>query len=138
MMNGKTPVSNDEVVGDVLAALLAVNSWTVNRTYGLVEPLRRVGLLDFRSVAKLPVEDIADRLSAAGYSRGEFMTTQMATRVLSLAIVLSGNNVAVLSEHLNAGRHDAVEAMLKQARGVGPSVLRNFWILQKHKKQESA
>lgn len=125
----------DSIAENLLIALLAVNNWSLERVFDLRGPLRDVGLLDFETVATLSEAAVAGRLAAAGHTRGEYMNKLMAVRILSMASVLSSDELTRLSEHLRQGRRDAVDATLNRIKGVGPSVRRSFWALEGLPKQ---
>lgn len=118
------------VAESAIIALLAVAHWSLERVYALREGLRAAGLFELPVVADLPIEEVSRRLNVAGYARGEYINTLMALRILAMASVLSEARLAQMSEDLLAGRRDRVNALLKGIHGVGPAVLRSFWILQ--------
>jgi len=120
----------DYVAENVLIAILAVNGWTAGRVLPLAERFRAVGLLDFAGISELPVDDIAERLTRAGYARGEYMNLLLATRVLSMATVLSPTELNRLKQCLVEGRTTDVSSTLRGIKGVGPVVLETFWSLQ--------
>jgi len=125
----------DSIAENLLIALLAVNNWSLERVFDVRGPLRDVGLMDFETVRALSEDEVADRLAAGGYARGEYMNRLMAVRILSMATVLSTAELARLSEHFREGRQDAIDATLNSIKGVGPSVRRSFWALQGLQKQ---
>lgn len=125
-------VTAGPLVENLLLALLAVNNWSLERVFELREPMRDAGLFDLEAVSKLSEEEIARRLTVAGYARGEYMTTLMALRVVSVAQVLPTDELTRLVAAVHAGRKEAVNAVLSRIRGVGPTVLDSFWILQEH------
>ena len=120
----------DYLSENVLIAILAVNGWTADRVYPLTEQFRAVGLLDFAAVSGLSIEDIAERLARGGYSRGEYMNQLLATRVLSMATVLTATELTRLKQCLVEGRTTDVSDTLRGIKGVGPVVLETFWSLQ--------
>ena len=87
--------------------------------------------MDLDAVSHLSEEEVAARLNAAGPTRGDFMNTMMALRILSMAHVLTPSAREELTASLQTGQRDAVDAMLGRIRGVGPAVLRTFWTLRK-------
>lgn len=107
-----------------------MNGWTVGRVLPLTERFRAVGLLDFAAISGLPIEDIAERLARAGYSRGEYMNVLLAARVLSMATVLTASDLKRLKQCLVEGRTTDVSGTLRGIKGVGPVVLETFWSLQ--------
>lgn len=120
----------DYIADNVLIAILAVNGWTVDRVFPLTDRLRTVGLLDFTAVSGLSIEEIAERLARAGYARGEYMNLLLATRVLSMATVLTATELERLQQCLVEGRTTDVGTALRGIKGVGPVVLETFWALQ--------
>ena len=124
------PMTTDYIAENILTSILAVNGWTADRVFPLTERLRAVGLLDFIAISGLSVEDIAERLARAGYARGEFMNVLLATRVLSMATVLTPTEVSRLKQCLVEGRTADVNVTLRGINGVGPVVLETFWSLQ--------
>ena len=120
----------DYIADNVLIAILAVNGWTVDRVFSLTEQFRAVGLLDFTTVSRLSIEDIAERLARAGYASGEYMNLLLATRVLSMTTVLTATELKRLKQCLVEGRTTDVSSTLRGIKGVGPVVLETFWGLQ--------
>ena len=123
-------MKTDDIAENILIAILAVNGWTADRIFPMIERFRTVGLLDFVAISRLSVEDIAERLGRAGYARGEFMNELLATRVLSRATVLAPTEVSRLRQCLAEGRTADVTVTLRGINGVGPVVLETFWSLQ--------
>ena len=116
---------------DLLVALLSVNLWSVEKVYGLVDRFRDAGLFDFDSVANLDNAELTRRLGTSGYDRGTYLTPMMASRVGSAASVLKGGTVQKLAGFIESGDTDSAEGILRRIQGVGPYVLRNFWLLQR-------
>lgn len=123
-------MKTDYIAENMLIALLAVNHWTADRVFPLTENFRDVGLLNFTEVSALSVADIAERLSRAGYSRGDYMNELLATRVKSMARVLTADELNALKQLLVEGRTADVTGKLRTIKGVGPQVLETFWALQ--------
>lgn len=120
----------DYISENVLIAILAVNGRTADRVFPLTEQFRAVGLLDFTTVSRLSAEGIAERLARAGYARGEYMNLLLATRVLSMATILTATELERLRQCLVEGRTADVSSTLRGIKGVGPVVLETFWGLQ--------
>lgn len=123
-------MKTDYIAENLLIAILAVNHWTAERVFPLTEQFRAAGLLDFSEVSGLSVENIAERLARAGYTRGEYMNLLLATRVLSMATVLTATELKRLKQCLVEGRTTDVSSTLRGIKGVGPVVLATFWSLQ--------
>src|SRR5262245_21044730 len=110
----------DYIAENILVSILAVNGWTASRVFPLTERFRAVGLLDFTAIAWLPVDDIAERLARAGYSRGGYMNVLLAERVLSMATALTAAELDRLKDCLVEGRTTEVSGTLRGIKGVGP------------------
>lgn len=123
-------MKTDYIAENILISILAVNGWTADRVFPLTERFRAVGLLDFAAISELPIEDIAELLSRAGYARGEYMNQLLGTRVLSMATVLTATELTRLKQCLVEGRTTDVSDTLRGIKGVGPVVLETFWSLQ--------
>jgi hypothetical protein len=120
----------DDIVEHLLVALLAVNNWTVERVWNMRDSLRETGLTDLRVLSALSTEDVVARLVRAGHNRGDYMNSLMAERVQSMAEAFNPEALAELERHLHEDNRVAVDAILTRIRGVGPTVLRNFWVLR--------
>src|SRR4051794_10891491 len=123
-------MKNDYIAENILISILAVNGWAADRVLPMTERFRAVGLLDFAAISGLSIEDIAERLARAGYARGEYMNQLLATRVLSMATVLTVTELTRLKQCLVEGRTTDVSDTLRGIKGVGPVVLETFWSLQ--------
>jgi len=123
-------LKTDYIAENLLIAILAVNHWTADRVFPLTDKFREVGLLDFTAVSDLSVAEIAGRLASAGYARGDYMNQLLATRVLSMARVLTAAELNDLKLCLVDGRTADVSDKLRKIKGVGPLVLETFWALQ--------
>lgn len=66
---------NDMLLEKLLAALLSVNGYQVDRALRLMPALREAGILapDHESVANLPQGDMIKALVDAGYNRGGYL-----------------------------------------------------------------
>jgi hypothetical protein len=58
-------------------------------------------LLDFAAISELPIEDIAQLLSRAGYARGEYMNQLLGTH--NRSSVNSGNTLRLISSIVPVG-----------------------------------
>ena len=65
--------TDEQLIGDLVLALLSVNLWTLDRTFGNDDGLKREGLFDMARVAGLTDVAVFARLERAGYDRGDFM-----------------------------------------------------------------
>ena len=81
--------------GDLVVSILAVNRYSLERTYSFCDHLRQNGLLDPSQLASLEPGEIANKLVSAGYNRGAFMTNLFASRLSSLGAHVELRGVAV-------------------------------------------
>jgi len=110
--------------------MLAVNLWTIDRTYSLHTELEKESLFDMNSVANMTHQEIFARLMNAGYSRGDYITGLLADRLMNLAKALSGQGLSRLCSLLEQRNIKEMDAWLLNIKGIGPYVLENFKILQ--------
>lgn len=75
--------STDDPWQDLVVAILAVNRYSLERTYTFAQGLRKQGLFDPHNLATLDLGDIVARLQAGGYRRGQFMSDLFAVRLMS-------------------------------------------------------
>ena len=120
----------DDVSSDLLMALLAVNSWTLERVSGLYESLRKNGLFDVSILSGLTPEQIQGRLSAAGYERGPVLGRMIASRVQNLAVALFEGGDQLLVDCEASRDISATRAYLLQLHGVGLTVVENYLLLR--------
>ena len=81
-MRGDVRVTNPWA--DLVIAILSVNSYPLEKTFALFESLDENGLLDPSCLAELSAADIARRMGAAGYNRGDTMTAIFTERLVAL------------------------------------------------------
>ncbi len=114
----------------LVIGLLSVNSYPLERTWGLREDLGRAGLCDPTHVASLDEEELVSRLKRAGYDRGDFLSGLVASRLSAVANYLIDIGWHRAATRLREGSHAEVTDLLIQAKGVGPVVIQNFLLLR--------
>jgi len=117
------------VVADLVMAILAVNGWTIDRVYSLREGLKAETLLSLKDLSRSSIQEIANKLNVAGYTRGEYMCALLAHRLKALTISFDSQFERELLNALKARRIEDVEKFLVAIHGVGPSVVRSFKVL---------
>jgi hypothetical protein len=122
----EAPEGRDNPWEDLVVAILAVNQYSLEKTYTLVAGLREAGITDARNLALWGQEQMLERLRAAGCERGEFMTTLFAKRLCGLGELIRLAGVDACDRVLASGDPQAIEALLLPVNGVGPKVLKNF------------
>lgn len=120
----------DDIAADLFMALLAVNSWTLEKVGRLYPALRENGLFDMRALSGLELEQIQERLSAAGYKRGPVLGAMMALRVQHVALALDEGGAQLLADYEAAQDTAAVRDYLLRLNGVGPTVVENYLLLR--------
>jgi len=122
---------DEGVFKDLMTALLAVNSWSLERAYSVVQQFATVGLTDPAEVSRMDASAVAERLQEAGYQRGHYITLLIATRVLHAALALATDGFERIGRHEAAGDIANVKAFLLSIHGVGPQVVRTFLALRR-------
>jgi hypothetical protein len=114
---------------DLVVSILAVNQYSLERTYALLQGLRREKLTDPPSLGHWEPHEIEARLRAAGCDRGRFMTTLFAERLSALGALIRAKGITECERILRSTDAKAIEALLLPVKGIGPVVLRNFYTL---------
>lgn len=125
----KAMLTKQNIVRDLVTAMLAVNSWTLEKAYSILPGLEQAGLLDPENLRSLSEEEIAVKLNSSGYARGTFMLGSMTRRFKSLGEVLVESRLSDILASIEKQDLSKTEQILSQINGVGPAVLRNFKIL---------
>ena len=115
---------------DLVIALLSVNQYSLERTYPLLEGIRAEKLADMQHLAAWTVPQIEERLKAASCDRGSFMTGLFAQRLHSLGEYIERHNIARCELTLRSGDVRAIETLLLPVNGIGPVVLKKFYLLR--------
>ena len=84
---------DEAFVGDLVLALLSVNTWTLEKTFRIYEGLKREELFIPNRVSKLSETEVFARLEKAGYDRGDFMIGLLSGRLLALSKALAGDGM---------------------------------------------
>jgi hypothetical protein len=124
--------SPDAIFLDLMAAILAVNNWPLEKTIAATQKFDDVGLGSPSSVSALDLETVANRLTVAGFNRGDYMNRKMAGRVLGTARTLVAGGLDTIRAHEGAGETSQLREFLLSLDGVGPDVVRIFFALRGH------
>src|SRR3989442_146181 len=114
----------------LVVALLAVNSYPIERVRGIQAALEKVGLFDLTKLGSFTEAEIAERLRKAGYDRGAFLTDLIASRLQNVGQYLGTLDVESAMRVLTCGSAEDVRAVLSKAKGIGPTVIRNFLLIR--------
>jgi hypothetical protein len=118
-----------EVWRDLLVSILSVNNYPLEKTYAHLLGLQSEGLCSPDNLAKWTVEEIANRLKAAGVDRGSFMTGLYARRLAALGAAVRTIGLTNFTNSLLAKRAE-ISSLLLPIEGIGPRVLMNFFALR--------
>jgi hypothetical protein len=115
---------------DLILAILSVNQYSLEKTYSAVEALRREGMFRPQNLLRWTAEEIGTRLRLGGYDRGDFMTRLFAGRLASLGTFVKFTGVEECERVLRKGSSAEVKQLLTPVKGIGPTVLANFFLLR--------
>ena len=113
---------------DLVMAMLSVNNYPLTKVFTLFDALKDNGLFDPRNFACWNREEITRRLGAAGYDRGTVMTAIFTDRLSSLGRL--ADELAANEQILTKGTKTEIAELLRRVKGVGPKVLKNFFLLR--------
>jgi len=120
----------DNLWEDLVVAILSVNNYSLEKTYLAIEALRHGGLFSPQNLALWTPEEIGTRLQRAGYDRGRFMTALLSVRLASLGVLLESVGVEECERLLLKGESAEARSLLLSVKGIGPTVLANFFLLR--------
>jgi hypothetical protein len=120
----------DDVWEDLVVSLLAVNQYSIEKTYAIVGDLRECGLVSPQNLGAWEIDRIVSCLKLAGCDRGAFMTPLFAVRLASLGKVVVERGSSVCAEILAGKDFEEIRRLLLPVNGIGPKVLRNFCLLR--------
>lgn len=123
-------MAQDTVYEDLVLSMLAINNHPIERVYPLREAMRSEGLFDALDPKNTDPATITARFMAAGYDRRPYMNAILAERLQQFALFTQVGGLDQVRALLRAGRRKDVDALLSARRGIGPAVLKNFWLLQ--------
>lgn len=126
----RTDRQNDDAWLDLVVSILAVNQYSIEKTYEGIDGLREHHVCDPLKLAHWDHAQIIQQLKLAGYDRGEFMTNLFALRLGALGAYIRQHGVEASSDAISSRDRIAVERFLSPVNGVGPKVLKNFFMLR--------
>ena len=119
---------SNESLDAIVAAVLAVNNYGLEKAYGLLPALRKAGLTRPAKVVNEDLGTLTVRLARAGYNRG-LLTEMMAGRLLGLMKAVHEGTLDRLDSLAASGDQDRTLALLCEIHGIGPQVAANAWML---------
>jgi endonuclease III-like uncharacterized protein len=127
------PDAPDSPWEDLVISILAVNQYSLERTYVLLGPLRENKITDPARLARWQEQEIEEKLRASGCDRGAFMTKLFAERLSALGALIRNKGIAECEKAISSKDARVIEAFLMPVKGIGPKVLRNFYSLREIK-----
>ena len=115
-----------DVVDDLVCSMLAVNVWTLEKSFAIREELEREVLFDVERMNSMTLSDFFDALKRAGYSKADFVVGLFVNRLSDMARVLSARGIERLCELIHEKETRAIDECLLPINGVGPKVCQNF------------
>lgn len=119
---------NDQHVANLVAALLTVNLYPVDKAVGLMPAFRARGLLDPTRVAGMSHPELAEAMRAAGYDRGGFVPI-VSFRLYPLMEAIAAGELDGLPTAAAQSDFDSFCTALSAIHGFGPSTSGVAWDL---------
>jgi len=120
----------DDPWEDLVVAVLSVNQYSLERTYLAIDGLRRERIAAPANLARWHPQEFEERLRAAGYDRGAFMTGLFAKRLYALGALIRDRGANACRKVIGGSDMETIEALLLPVNGIGPVVLRKFFVLR--------
>ncbi len=112
----------------LVAALLTVNGYPLDRAVALMPAFRKAGLLDANRVAALDYEALVAALNAAGYTRGGFVPI-VGYRVAQALSAAASGQLDALARQAEGGDKEGFSTTLAAVHGFGPRTAATAWFL---------
>jgi hypothetical protein len=115
---------------DLVISVLAVNQYSLEKTYACKEGLQTQELTTPATLLELAPAEIERRLKAGGCDRGAFMTNLFAKRLGALGAHVRSVGIEKSTIILAGISRQKIEQFLEPVNGIGPVVLRNYFLLR--------
>ena len=115
-------------IKNLVAAMLAVNFYPVDRAYNLMPAFSERGLLDPGRVAAMEQADVIAAMSAAGYARGGFLPI-LSYRLFTLMEAVAAGKLDALPALVASNDEEKFSAALATVHGFGPRTAATAWQL---------
>lgn len=113
-----------------MISILAVNQYSLEKTYSLAGGLRHHGLCNPENLARWTKDEIVLRLKLSGCDRGEFMTNLFAVRLSNLGAAITSHSIDKCTKILLSNGTDLMNDLLLPIKGIGPRVMENLFLLR--------
>ena len=121
------PLETTEIA-HLVAAMLTVNEFPVDRAVTLIPAFHRSGLLDPARVAAMPQEDVIRAMSEAGYTRGGFLPI-VSFRLYKLLEAVTAGRLDSLRAAATTDDEASFSTTLRAVHGWGPVTAVVAWHL---------
>lgn len=118
----------DPQIADLVAALLTVNSYPLERADALMPAFRERGLLDPARLRTIPQDELVTAIRDAGYQRGGYVPI-IAFRLGYLMEAIAEGNLDPLVGAAQRGDKEAFIGTLSALHGFGPKTAEAAWML---------
>lgn len=112
----------------IIASVLAVNVYGLEKAYALLPEFRKCGLTDPLKVVQADIAEVMVAFQRAGYNRG-MLSEMMAGRLMNLMTAAAEGHLDTLNEMVSKRKRAEAEALLCQIKGIGPKVASDAWML---------
>ena len=120
--------STPEIIEDIVVALLAVSAYPMERVAKILPSLRESKLTEPAFVAAADEGEITKRLNGSGYQRG-LLVGMYAERLQAVMQHICSGGIDGIEPLIATRDREAIGAIFRGVRGVGPKVLDNLFIL---------
>ena len=121
----------DNVWEDLVVSIISVNQYSLEKTYAAIDGIRSEKLATPDHLTTWGSPYIEERLRAAGCDRGTFMTRRLfAERLAALGSFVREQGVERCQSVIAGKDTKAIEALLLPINGIGPVVLKRFYLLR--------
>ena len=122
-------ITSNNIVADLVMAMLAVNQWRLDQSAEIFDELKRGGLFSPQKISSMSHGELHTAIKAAKYSKADFVVDLICDRLFDMAEKLSADGEAELTSLCASGDKEAARRFAMKIKGVGPKVFENFWLL---------
>jgi endonuclease III-like uncharacterized protein len=115
---------------DLIISVLSVSRCPVDKTFKSADALRDCGLFNPANIMDWDTSEIATKLQEAGLGRGDYMNKLLAIRLSAVGQFIREVGIIRFHEILRSKDKTYIRDCLIHVKGIGPSVLNNFFLLR--------
>ncbi|MDF1788862.1 MAG: hypothetical protein P1U82_23580 [Verrucomicrobiales bacterium] len=125
---------NEDQRLDLVVAVLATYSYSLENAWALRKKLKEVGLVDPKNVVGKDEGEVGNLMKKAGYDRGG-ITYIIAPRLISLMEAVKAGELDLLAKQIASKNEKAFLECLSKVKGFGPKSCAVAWELMKGSKK---